>query len=143
MGAKSVTIVYRRSHEKMPAREIELNEALKDGTKIIYNTKVVEAVVENEKIKSIKCNKTEQINDVLQDIKNSEFDILADSIVFAIGLKPNKELLVKQGIKFEGNLIKVNEENKTNIVGVFARWRCNAKQSNCLHGNKRRKKECS
>ena len=35
MGAKSVTIVYRRSHEKMPAREIELNEALKDGTKII------------------------------------------------------------------------------------------------------------
>ena len=45
MGAKSSTIVYRRNKEKMPAREIELQEAIEDGVKIMYNTKVVSADV--------------------------------------------------------------------------------------------------
>ena len=60
MGAKSATIVYRRDSNKMPARQIELNEAISDGVKVIYNTRVISADVDNEKLQGIKCIKTEK-----------------------------------------------------------------------------------
>ncbi len=120
MNTNDVTIVYRRSHEKMPARDIELNEALNDGAKIIYNTKVLSADVENEKIRSINCIKTEEINGTLTEVNNSKFSMDANSIIFAIGLKPNDHILKQEGIDLIGNLIKVDENNKTNIDGVFA-----------------------
>ena len=120
MNAEDVTIVYRRSNKKMPAREIELKDCLNDGAKIIYNTKVLEADVENKMIKSIKCIKTEEIDNNLKEIDGSNFNIEANSIVFAIGLKPNNFLLEKEGFVLDRGYIKVDENNKTNIDGVFA-----------------------
>lgn len=121
MGAKSATIVYRRSKHKMPAREIELDEAIKDGVKVIYNSKVIKAITNiNNSIEKIECIKTMQQEENLEDIKDSEFYLQANSIIFAIGLKPNKIILEKEGIELENNLIKVNEKNETNITGVFA-----------------------
>ena len=121
MGAKSSTIVYRRNKEKMPARNDELEAALKDGVKIIYNTKVLEANIKNNKIESIRCIKTETNDDQIKDIPSSEHSINANSIVFAIGLKPDKSLLEKEGIEInENGLIKINGNFMTNIQGVFA-----------------------
>ena len=68
MGAKSSTIVYRRDKEKMPAREIELEEAIADGVKVIYNTRVISADIKNGKIERIKCIKTDLSNDNVIDI---------------------------------------------------------------------------
>ena len=126
MGAKSVTIVYRRSKEKMPARAIELEEAIKDGVKIIYNTKVLNAEINNNKIQNIECIKTEEIDGNLTEIKDSNFNMNADTIIFAIGLVPNKKILEQEGIELDGKLIKTDKNNKTNIDGVFARRRCYA-----------------
>lgn len=121
MGAKSATIIYRRSKEKMPARQIELQEAIKDGVKIIYNAKVIEAITnERDKIEKIKCIKTIQSDEKLKDVENSEFYLEANSVIFAMGLKPNKSILEKEKIEIENNLIKINEKNETNIKGVFA-----------------------
>lgn len=121
MGAKSATIVYRRDNNKMPARQLELEEAILDGVKIIYNTKVIGADVENDNIKRVKCIKTDTTTEKVIDIANSEFYLNADSIIFAIGLKPDKELILKEGLELDKKgLIKVNENNMTNIEGVFA-----------------------
>ena len=52
---------------------------------------------------------------------NTEFDFIADSVVFAIGLKPNKEILEKEGLEYnEKGLIAVDENGKTNIENVYA-----------------------
>ena len=40
--------------------------------------------------KKVKCIKTDTTNGEVKDIENSEFYINADTIIFAIGLKPNK-----------------------------------------------------
>ena len=121
MNAKSSTIVYRRNNEKMPARKIELEEAIKDGVKIIYNTRVISAEIENGIIKRVKCIKTKTEDDKVEDIPNSEFYINADSIIFAIGLKPDKELIQNEGLELnEKGLIKIDENCMTNIEGVFA-----------------------
>lgn len=121
MGAKSSTIVYRRDNSKMPARQIELDEALEDGVQIIYNTRVISADVKDGKIEKINCIKTDSNDEKVVDIENSEFCINADSVIFAIGLKPDKELIKNEGLELdESGLIKIDENNMTSIEGVFA-----------------------
>ena len=121
MGAKSSTIVYRRDSSKMPARQVELDEAIEDGVQIIYNTRVINAEIKDGKIKDINCIKTDSNADKVVDIENSEFTIEADSVIFAIGLKPNKQLIEKEGIELDNNgLIKIDDNYMTNIEGVFA-----------------------
>ena len=121
MGAKSSTIVYRRDKSKIPARQIELQEALLDGAKIIYNTRVINANIENEKIIKINCIKTDTSGENVVDIPNTEYTINADTVVFAIGLKPDKELIQLEGIKLsKSGLIDVDVNYMTNIKGVFA-----------------------
>ena len=105
----------------MPAREVELNEAIEDGVQIIYNTRVINSDIENGRIKNINCIKTDSSTDKVVDIENSEFTIKADSVIFAIGLKPDKALIEKQGLELdEQGLIKTDEKQMTNIEGVFA-----------------------
>lgn len=121
MGAKSSTIVYRRDENKMPARKVELEEAINDGVQVIYNTRVINADIDSGKIKRVNCIKTDSETERVIDIENSEFSLNADSIIFAIGLKPDKKLIEEQGIELdEKGLIKVDENNMTNIEGVFA-----------------------
>ena len=122
MGAKSSTIVYRRDASKMPARQIELEEAIADGVKIIYNTKVLEADIDdNGNIEKIKCIKTDSSTEKVIDIENSQFYINADTVIFAIGLKPDKNLIEEQELKLDENgLIKIDENCMTNIEGVFS-----------------------
>lgn len=133
MGAKSSTILYRRDKEKMPAREIELQEAMEDGVEVIYNTKVLEAVVEDGKIQKVKCIKTDTSNEKVKDIENSEFYIDADTVIFAIGLKPNNTILENENIELENGRIKIDENYKTNIEGVFAGGDvCQSKATVCL-----------
>ncbi len=121
MGAKSSTIVYRRDNSKMPARKVELDEAISDGVQIIYNTRVLSVDVDNGDIEKVNCIKTDSSTENVVDIENSEFSINADSIIFAIGLKPDKELIRNEGIELdEKGLIKIDENSMTNIEGVFA-----------------------
>lgn len=105
----------------MPARQIELDEAIKDGVNIVYNTKVTEAEIKNEEIEKIKCVKTDTSTERVVDIQDSEFYINANSVVFAIGLKPNRKLIESQGLELnENGLIKIDKNCMTNIEGVFA-----------------------
>ncbi len=120
MGAKKVSILYRRDREHMPARNVELDEAITEGINFVELTRVLSANVDNEKIKSLNCIKTQIVDGKAQDIKNSEFIFNADTVVFAIGLSPNKELLVQEGLELtQWGTIKVDEENQTNIENVY------------------------
>lgn len=121
MGAEKVSILYRRDREHMPAREIELEEAIKDGVEFKELVRVDSANIDNGKLKSLHCNRTQIIDGKAVDIPNDEFDFEADTVVFAIGLKPNKELLINEGIKLsDWGTIEVNENNQTNIENVYA-----------------------
>lgn len=117
----SSTIIYRRNRELMPAIKTELEEAIKEGVKIIYNAKVIEAYYNKEdKIEKVKCIKTKLENNEVIDIKESEFEVCANSIVFAIGIKVDEKLFQKLGIKTKDGLVEIDENHMTNIPGVFA-----------------------
>ena len=120
MGAKEVYILYRRNKELMPARKIELQEAIKDGVQMVFQTKVIGATVANGKLNQIECIKTKIENEKAVDIKGSNYMMKVDTVIFAIGSKANEQLLNKLGIKTENGLVCVNENYMTNIDKVYA-----------------------
>lgn len=121
MGADSVKILYRRDEEHMPARKIELEEAIEDGAKFVPLTRVISANTKNGKIVSVNCIKTEIIEGKAVDVENTEFTVEADTVVFAIGLKPEKSLLEKEGIELnDWGMVKIDEDGMTNLEGVYA-----------------------
>lgn len=115
------TIIYRRNSKLMPAIKKEVDEAIKEGINFLYNARVIEAKCNNEnKIEKVKCIKTRVENNSVVDIKNSEFELNANSVVFAIGLGIDEEFLEKLGIETENGLVKIDENNMTTYQGIFA-----------------------
>ncbi len=119
-GAKKVYILYRRSQELMPARKVELDEAIADGVEIIYQTKVLSANVINSKIDTIECIKTEIVDNKAVDIQGSNYKMNVDTVIYAIGSSVDDTLCDDIGIKHENGLITVDENYKTNIENVYA-----------------------
>lgn len=122
MGAQKVKILYRRDREHMPAREIELEDAIEDGVEFKELTRVVSANLEDGKITSVNCVKTEIVDGKAVDKSPvEEFVEEANTVVFAIGLKPDKNLIQENGIQLDDwGYIKVDENGKTNLDNVYA-----------------------
>ncbi len=121
MGAKKVKILYRRDKEHMPARTIELEEAIQDGVEFVPLTRVISANHEKGKITSVNCIQTEIVEGKAVDVVGTEFTVEADTVVFAIGLKPEKKLLEQEGVKLnDWGMIEIDEKGRTNLENVFA-----------------------
>ena len=121
MNAKKVKILYRRDRAHMPAREIELDEALEDGVEFVELVRVISANVSEERIVSLNCIKTQIVDGKAVDVEGSEYIEEATDVVFAIGLKPNKELLEKEGIGLnDWGFVNIDLNGKTNLENVFA-----------------------
>lgn len=122
MGAEEVKILYRRDRTHMPAREIELDDAIKDGVIFKELVRVESANEENGKIVSVNCVETEIVNNKAVDKENGiKFKENANIVIFAIGQKPNKDLLENHGLELdEWGYLKIDENGKTNIPNVYA-----------------------
>jgi glutamate synthase (NADPH/NADH) small chain len=121
MGAEEVKILYRRDEAHMPARKVELEEAIADGVIFKPLIRVISANAEEEAMVSLNCIKTEIIDGKAQDIQGTEFTEEANTLVFAIGLKPNKAVLEAQGIELdEWGMVKIDENGKTNLDKVYS-----------------------
>lgn len=57
-GCREVKVVYRRGPEEIPAREIELHHAVKEGIQFIYNTQQI-AIGESDSGLALQCVRTE------------------------------------------------------------------------------------
>ena len=101
LGAKEVTILYRRSAEEIPASPWELKEAEKEGVKIEFLVAPKRILGENGKVTKIECVKIalgEQDATGRRQpvpIEGSEFVIETDAVILAIGQFPNTVFLPK------------------------------------------------
>lgn len=126
LGFPDITIVYRRSLEEMPANREEIEEAEKEGIKVMYLTNPVEFLGDGkvEKVRCIKmklCEPDESGRPCPKPIENSEFEISADAVIFAIGYIPETEILESNRlIVSKDNRLIVDGTGSTNIKGVFA-----------------------
>lgn len=112
VGAKKVTILYRRTKLEMPASPEEIADAEAEGIHISYLTAPTEVAHENGKLKGLRC-----IRMTLGEpdssgrrrpipVPNSEHDLDFDTVIVAISQMPN--------------LIGLNGDSKTNLH--FTKW---------------------
>jgi len=121
LGAKSVSIVYRRSREEMPAQDIEIQEAMEEGVEFLF-LMAPKTVVGTERVEALECEKMvlgePDASGRRKPIPTGEIVRLeVDTVIAAIG----------QQIRFEGlpetihngKQMIVDDNYATPLPGVF------------------------
>jgi len=129
LGAKEVTIVYRRSREEMPANREEISEAGHEGIKLLYLTAPSRIVGRDGQVQSLECIRTELGEYDASGrrrpvpIEGSEFSLSVDAVIAAIGQSPDISFLRgEEGLETtRGNTFIVEPVTlATQQAGVFA-----------------------
>ena len=116
LGASEAIIVYRRTREKMPAHDFELEEALQEGVSMKWLS-----TIKNVEGGSMTIEKM-QLDDKGFPQPTGEFETLeADSLVLALGQDVDLSLLTNApGVEFADGVVKVGPDMMTGRKGVFA-----------------------
>lgn len=129
LGA-DVYLIYRRSEDEMPARKEESHHAKEEGIQFFFLTNPVKINSDDRHfVKSISCTKM-ALGEPDQsgrrspiEIPDSLFDLEVDSVIMAIGNKPNPLLTQNTphlNLNKRGNISIVNESGLTSIPHVWA-----------------------
>ncbi len=129
LGA-DVTIVYRRAREQMPGRDEEIHHAEEEGIKFkLLNNPVRIIGDEHHRVVAMECIKMElgEPDDSGRrrpvPIEGSEFTMELDTVIVAIGNKPNP-LIPQTMPELEttkwGTIVVDEETMATSVPGVYA-----------------------
>jgi glutamate synthase (NADPH/NADH) small chain len=126
---KEVTLIYRRTEKEMPARKEEIENAKQEGLVFSLLTQPIRFLSDEKGyVKAMECIKMELGEPDAsgrrrpQPLKDSNFTLDVDTVVIAIGQRPNP-LLSKATSDLKTNdngTIKVDKNLMTSIPGVFA-----------------------
>ena len=114
MGAKKVTVVYRKDLENISAEKAEYESAVADGVKFMWNSSPVQYVGDDNG----------NLKGLLIDQDSNEIVIPCDKVLVAIGSKPAKRIIsTTKGIEVNDNgylITKDKPYGMTTLNGVFA-----------------------
>ena len=116
LGAEEAIIVYRRTRDKMPAHDFEVEEALQEGISIKWLSTIKEAGEADIMVEKMVLDE----NGLPQP--TGEFErIEADSVVLALGQDADLSLLENvPGLVVNHGLIQVDAGMMTGHPGIFA-----------------------
>jgi NADPH-dependent glutamate synthase beta subunit-like oxidoreductase len=116
LGATESIIVYRRTRDRMPAHDSELEEALKEGVLVKWLSTIKHAEDEELTIERMELDEEGKAR------PTGMFEKLeADSVVLALGQDVDLSLLEKvPGLEIEDGMVKVGPDMMTGHPGVFA-----------------------
>ncbi len=129
LGAKEVTMLYRRTQEEMPCTETELNIAKLDGCKITWLAAPKEVLGAEGKVAALKCE-VMKLGEPDAGGRRSpvstgeEFIIDVDMVIKAAGQMPFEQLVNHNQIENKNGKLVVKNNTATNITGVFAGGDC-------------------
>ncbi len=125
LGASSVHLLYRRSAKEMPAVPYGRKQAREEGVVFHYLAAPLR-ITTRKKGKALACCRMElgapdaSGRRAVTQIKGSDFNLDVDSVIVAVGQKPDESALRAFGVKRKDGLIQVDENYATSIKGVFA-----------------------
>jgi dihydropyrimidine dehydrogenase (NAD+) subunit PreT len=128
LGAKEVTMLYRRTENEKPCTQAELDIAMLDGCSITWLAAPKEIKGENGKVKELICSKMKlgepDASGRRSPVDTGEtFSLPVDMVIKAAGQMPFENLVRQTGL--ENNHGKINISNcATNIKAVFAGGDC-------------------
>lgn len=116
LGATDSIIVYRRTREKMPAHETELEEALQEGVLVKWLSTIKQAGEASITVEKMTLDARGNAQ------PTGEFETLeADSVVLALGQDVDLSLLDGvPGLEIHDGVVKVDETMMTGHPGIFA-----------------------
>jgi formate dehydrogenase beta subunit len=129
LGAKEVTIIYRRSRKEMPANDIEIEEAEREGIKFHYLAAPTKLTGNNGKLTHLQYIEMElgEPDDSGRrrpmPKPGTEKLIPVDTVIAAIGQFPVTDSLREDGVGItKGKTIEVKDPRtgETSLEGVFA-----------------------
>ena len=127
LGAKEITIVYRRSRAEMPAVATEVEEADRERIKIDFLAAPVRILSKDGQLSAMECIRMELGEPDASGrrrpvpIKGSEFTISVDNAIIAIGQGVDKTMLPKELNYTTWGTLEVDPVTlQTNVDGVFA-----------------------
>ncbi|HSG27467.1 MAG TPA: FAD-dependent oxidoreductase [Candidatus Krumholzibacterium sp.] len=126
-----VKVLYRRSEKEMPANAEEIEEAREEGVSFDLLTTPEKITREGGRL-HILCRRMRlgppdsSGRRTPEAIEGSEFTVVADTCVMAIGQKVEQELAREAGVELDkwGNYHADRRDMKTNVPGVFAGGDC-------------------
>jgi 2-oxoacid:acceptor oxidoreductase delta subunit (pyruvate/2-ketoisovalerate family) len=116
LGATDAIIVYRRTREKMPAHDFEVEEALQEGVLIKWLSTIKQAAEGELVVEKMRLDETgfPQPTGELETLE-------ADSLVLALGQDVDLSLLENvPGLELDGGVVKVGSNMMTGHPGIFA-----------------------
>src|SRR5450631_505438 len=116
MGATEAIIVYRRTRERMPAHDFEVEEALEEGVMMKWLATIKHADAGKLVVEKMVLDESgfPQPTGELEELE-------ADSLVLALGQEADLSLLDGvPGLEFEDGVVKVDERMMTGHEGIFA-----------------------
>lgn len=125
LGAKEVTLVYRRTENEKPCTQAELDIAKLDGCNIIWLAAPKEVVGKHGKVTSLVCSKMQlglpDASGRRSPVDTGEtFTLEVDMVIKAAGQMPFEDLVKNTGIENKSGKIAIKPNCETNIGGVFA-----------------------
>lgn len=124
-GCETVKVIYRRGPDEIPARKDELDGALKEDIRIIYNTQPVGIVPDGNGLK-LRCVETEP-GEPDEDGRrrpvnkaNSEHDIRCGLVIMAVGQQTISDHLRDAGLMGHDRVDTAWDGMRTSDPQVFA-----------------------
>jgi len=116
LGAEEAIIVYRRTREKMPAHDFELEEALQEGVLVKWLSTIKQAGDASITVEKMKLDEKGFPQ------PTGKFETLAaDSVILALGQDVDLSLLNNvPGIEKQDGVVKVGANMMTGHRGIFA-----------------------
>jgi len=129
LGAKEVTLIYRRTQDEMPCTEHELNIAKLDGCQIVWLASPKEIVGKDGKVCQLVCDMMKLDSpdssgrrSPVSTGETKTFDV--DMVIKAAGQIPYEQLVQSHNLSEDKGKIKIVDKAVTNQKGVFAGGDC-------------------
>jgi len=120
LGARNVSLVYRRGADQMPATTWEQDLVRVNDVRVIYWAKPI-SLIGNGKVSGIRFERT-ALKDGKLIGRGEKFELQADLVLTAIGQVLDEKTLA--GLAIEKGKVKVYRNLHTSLPGVFAGGDC-------------------
>jgi glutamate synthase (NADPH/NADH) small chain len=129
LGAKEVTMLYRRTQDEMPCTQHEMDIAMLDGCNITWLAAPKEIKGEAGKVTQLVCSKMilgePDASGRRSPVDTGEtFTLDVDMVIKAAGQMPFEQLIMDNEIMNNNGKITIDNKSSTNLTGVFAGGDC-------------------
>ncbi len=129
LGAKEVTMLYRRTKDEMPCTQEELDIAMLDGCEITWLAAPKEILGKDGKVNALvasvmKLGEPDASGRRSPVATGETFTLEVDMVIKAAGQMPFEKLVSANGLQHKSGKILLNGNATTNLDGVFAGGDC-------------------